>query len=406
MLPRSSSQKNCDSFENPCFHPEASQESSPEISFPKSFPESPFESPLPESSVIGLSSSESLSSESLPLEASQHDDVSPVVKTKSDHSLLSLARSRSTRTHPMRRSFASTSDLSTDIVYHDTISSIEIIEEIGTGTYSTVYKGQRLNSGGDVIAVKIIDRCSDLEGFHRNFCAEESTLSQFGGRPGIVNYFGVVKRGTHATNFMNENIDNVGFSMKYYHYSDIYTYMESGKNLSSEQGYIWIMNVMTGLSVLHGMDPIILHRDIKSPNFLIDDDFSVRLTDFGLARADNDVNRSNTFREMRTSMLYSAPELFDCEQIVYRSSSDIYSLSIVIWEILSYVLTKKYIPPFQVPTQWHLPKIIVSGERPPINRNLFKKKWINFLEIGWNPNPVERPDIFRLIEMGKNLSIE
>ncbi len=327
------------------------------------------------------------------------------IKIQSERSLFSSPRRR---LRPVSRKYKlckSSPELNAEIVYHDAISSIKIVDHIGCGSYSAVYKGERLDGSGEIIAVKIIKKSDDTDSDNKNFEAEENAFSRLNGQPGIIEYIGIVKERAFSIDFFDNTLDWVGFCMKYYKNGDIHRYMSLGNKLQNDMAHSWIIDVITGLSTLHNLDPILLHRDVKSPNFLIDDDFSLKLTDFGLARYDNDANRSGTFRVLRTSMLYSPPELFSEDEIIYRPSSDIYALTIVIWEIISYVLIGKYKPPFDVSTPWQLPKMIVSGKRPEIDRDSFGKEWVTLLESGWNQDISKRPSLLEMMTICKNLTI-
>ena len=44
------------------------------------------------------------------------------------------------------------------------------------------------------------------------------------------------------------------------------------------------MDTACGMRYLHELDTPILHRDLKTPNLLVDKDFSIKISDFGLAR--------------------------------------------------------------------------------------------------------------------------
>jgi serine/threonine protein kinase len=90
--------------------------------------------------------------------------------------------------------------------------------------------------------------------------------------------------------------------------------------------------VADGLAAAHGA--AIVHRDVKPSNIMIATDGSVRLLDFGLARATG----IDTTTLTRTGMIvgtptYMSPEQFESHWVDERS--DIYSLGIVLFELLT-----------------------------------------------------------------------
>ena len=44
------------------------------------------------------------------------------------------------------------------------------------------------------------------------------------------------------------------------------------------------LDIGRGMEYLHGRTPSVIHRDLKTPNLLVDHDQRIKITDFGLAR--------------------------------------------------------------------------------------------------------------------------
>jgi serine/threonine protein kinase/Tfp pilus assembly protein PilF len=82
----------------------------------------------------------------------------------------------------------------------------------------------------------------------------------------------------------------------------------------------------------HGMG--ILHRDIKPSNLLIDATGKLWVTDFGLARFQDDPGLTRT-GDLLGTLRYMAPELLRGPRMVYDPRSDIYSLGATIYELLT-----------------------------------------------------------------------
>ncbi|KAE9613380.1 putative protein kinase RLK-Pelle-PERK-1 family [Lupinus albus] len=79
-------------------------------------------------------------------------------------------------------------------------------------------------------------------------------------------------------------------------------------------------------------NPKIIHRDIKSANILLDDDFEAQVADFGLARLTDDANTHVSTRVMGT-FGYMAPEYATSGKLTDRS--DVFSFGVVLLELIT-----------------------------------------------------------------------
>ncbi|KAJ7947832.1 Protein kinase family protein [Quillaja saponaria] len=110
-----------------------------------------------------------------------------------------------------------------------------------------------------------------------------------------------------------------------------------GKNMDWATRVTIAIGAARGLEYLHeAAAPRILHRDVKSTNILLDENWRAKITDLGLAknlRADGLPSCSNSPARMQGTFGYFAPEY----AIVGRASlkSDVFSFGVVLLELIS-----------------------------------------------------------------------
>ncbi|WVZ15504.1 hypothetical protein V8G54_013070 [Vigna mungo] len=84
-----------------------------------------------------------------------------------------------------------------------------------------------------------------------------------------------------------------------------------------------------GMNYLHNCTPVIVHRDLKSPNLLVDKNWVVKVCDFGLSRM-----KHSTFLSSRSTAgtaEWMAPEVLRNEPS--NEKCDVYSFGVILWEL-------------------------------------------------------------------------
>jgi serine/threonine protein kinase len=94
-----------------------------------------------------------------------------------------------------------------------------------------------------------------------------------------------------------------------------------------------VAKVARGLQKAHEQG--IVHRDIKSENIMIDSDGEPIVMDFGLAKQTNDDIHLTTHGRLLGSPAYMSPEQVEGDPEKIGPASDIYSLGVVLYEILT-----------------------------------------------------------------------
>ncbi|KAI8536561.1 hypothetical protein RHMOL_Rhmol10G0267000 [Rhododendron molle] len=114
---------------------------------------------------------------------------------------------------------------------------------------------------------------------------------------------------------------------------DKYLYGEMRGTLNWKQRFDIIFGTARGLSYLHDQFHVtIIHRDIKSSNILLDDEFQPKIADFGLARLLPD-GQSHLSTNFAGTLGYTAPEYAIHGQLTEKV--DTYCFGVVVLEIIS-----------------------------------------------------------------------
>lgn len=192
----------------------------------------------------------------------------------------------------------------------------EVLEKIGTGGMSDVYKAkdQKLNR---FVAVKVLKQeFSENRNFVSKFRVEAQAAAGLM-HPNIVNVYDVgEEEGIHY--IVMELVE--GITLK--------KYIEKKVRLTTKEAISIAIQVAMGIEAAHNNH--IIHRDIKPQNIIISKEGKVKVTDFGIAKAAS----SNTLTSnVMGSVHYTSPE--QARGGFSDEKSDIYSLGVTIFEMLT-----------------------------------------------------------------------
>ncbi|XP_019095495.1 PREDICTED: probable LRR receptor-like serine/threonine-protein kinase At5g59680 isoform X3 [Camelina sativa] len=193
---------------------------------------------------------------------------------------------------------------------------------VGEGGFGVVCHGTV--NGSEQVAVKLLSQ-SSTQGY-KEFKAEVDLLLR-----------------VHHTNL----VSLVGYCDEGDHLALIYEYVPNGdlrQHLSGKGGKTIVINWGTrlriaaeaalGLEYLHiGCTPPIVHRDVKTTNILLDEQYKAKLADFGLSRSFPVGGDSHVSTVIAGTPGYLDPEYYHTSRL--GEKSDVYSFGIVLLEMIS-----------------------------------------------------------------------
>ncbi|PIA51831.1 hypothetical protein AQUCO_01000010v1 [Aquilegia coerulea] len=236
--------------------------------------------------------------------------------------IAAIIKARSLKKANEARSWKLTAFQRLDFTCDDVLDCLKEDNIIGKGGAGIVYKGAMPN--GDQVAVKRLPAMSRGSSHDHGFNAEIQTLGRIRHRH-IVRLLGFCSN--HETNLL------------------VYEYMPNGSlgevlhgkkggHLHWDTRYKIAVEAAKGLCYLHhDCSPLILHRDVKSNNILLDSNFEAHVADFGLAKFLQDSGTSECMSAIAGSYGYIAPEY--AYTLKVDEKSDVYSFGVVLLELVS-----------------------------------------------------------------------
>ncbi|XP_020528859.1 uncharacterized protein LOC18443583 isoform X4 [Amborella trichopoda] len=193
---------------------------------------------------------------------------------------------------------------------------------LGEGGFGRVYSG--VLEDGTKVAVKVLTRDDQQGG--REFLAEVEMLSRLHHR-NLVKLIGICTE-EHNRCLVYELVPN-GSVESHLHGVDRET-----SPLDWNARMKIALGSARGLAYLHeDSSPRVIHRDFKSSNILLEDDFTPKVSDFGLARAASEGGNEHISTRVMGTFGYVAPEYAMTGHLLVKS--DVYSYGVVLLELLT-----------------------------------------------------------------------
>mmetsp|Transcript_20243 Transcript_20243/g.56162 ORF Transcript_20243/g.56162 Transcript_20243/m.56162 type:complete len:676 (+) Transcript_20243:135-2162(+) len=229
-------------------------------------------------------------------------------------------------------------------------------DKLGKGGFGEVFRG---SWAGTIVAIKVVKDTDPSDYDVMDFVLEIALLSRLN-HPNVMRFWrGCVEfnSGKRGLLMVTEHIARGGLSGLLHGHGG----QALPGTLTIAQSLWLSLGVARGMQYLHTCK--VLHLDLKSPNVLVDNDWTPKLCDFGLAK----ISAKDTGEGLQTTLrgvspVWAPPEMFDEQADDMTEKADVYSYGIVFFEIMSRKL------PFQEISQRQLPKAKFEGVLPHISK--------------------------------------
>jgi len=202
-----------------------------------------------------------------------------------------------------------------------TIGSFELLEVLGEGGSSTVFRAFRVSEGvRQEVAIKLLARGLYTADAQRQFRREREALTRLR-HPGIARLIegGITDAG--LAYIALELVDGQPIT----HYA-------RERRLALRQRLVLFLMVCRAVETAHRA--LIVHRDLKPSNVLVTAEGDVKLLDFGIAKLlDEDIDDATCTQRRALTPAYAAPEQFAQQPVT--TATDVYALGILLEELLS-----------------------------------------------------------------------
>ncbi|VAW44127.1 hypothetical protein MNBD_GAMMA02-1535 [hydrothermal vent metagenome] len=202
----------------------------------------------------------------------------------------------------------------------DQIDDYELLELIGQGGMSMVYKAQRVNSETQKpVAIKLFNLPNQSPGLKARFQAEQTILAELS-HPNVIEFHHGENNEQGNSYIVMELIDG-GLPIDEY---------VNKHQLNTKQIIALLLQATEALQYAH--NHLIIHRDVKPSNVMVNESGQLKVLDFGIAKLINPDDTHMAKEQAKNTLMALTPSFASPEQINAQSidvTSDVFSLAAV-----------------------------------------------------------------------------
>lgn len=157
-----------------------------------------------------------------------------------------------------------------------------------------------------------------------------------------------------------------------------------------------IIGIVKAMAFVHELNYI--HRDLKPENIFFDENHEIKIGDFGCARKfDNNNEVIMTF--YIGTPVYTAPEIFDEDNLRYKWEVDVYSFGIILYQILTKKIATAIYP--GIKTYYNLCEKVIKNKRKPAIPKGLNPSLVDLMQRCWSHSIDDRPSFAFIFEVFK-----
>jgi serine/threonine-protein kinase len=249
------------------------------------------------------------------------------------------------------------------------ISNYEVKSLLGAGGMANVYLAQHQSLGNNVAIKLLKDEFVQHPNIRKRFLAEARNLAKMH-HPNVIKVTDLIDAG-----------DIVAFVMEHVAGDSLEDYISKNAPLPNDVIKNLFHQMIDAIEYVHSQG--LIHRDIKPSNFMVTQEGSIKLLDFGIAKNLNDgavdYTKTSMAQQMGTPMYMSPEQVRNTAEITEKS--DVYSLGVVLWQM---VMNKK---PYNSEVLT-LPEIQVAIMKDPLP--LTNTDWDKIIQQATKKDPLNR----------------